>query len=562
MNSTPWILLCGLSLPMAAPAPGAPMSGSGTWEEQAKLRGSDTDRGDFFGSSVALSGSMLLVGAHGHGDFGGAVYEFVDTPAGWIQGAKLTASDGQSGDWFGISVSTSGDDAVVGAPCGGSAPPGYAYVFTRSGTTWSQQAKIIPTDPGPLEFGYSVSIHGDRILIGCPVGGAGVGRACVFRRRGTTWHQEARLEPAGAPHAAEFGYSVSLGEDTAMIGAWHEGLPGMSLAGAAYVFVRSGTTWTQEARLTPPDPGAYEMFGRSVSLSGDTALIGKTRWYGGSVKGAAYAYVRSGASWQLEEKLVGGDTLPGDRFGHAVSLLGDRALVGASDDDDVGSAYVFERTGTQWTQQAKLVGSGTGLESWFGRAVALSEGGAAIGAARCSSGYDWQNAYVFAPVEVPGQPFCFGRTADGNPCPCNNDNDGSQPQGGCRHDASPAGARLDADGVASVSADTLVLRGSRGPISNATLFFQGTLDLDGAGAFLGDGVLCTGGLARLVVRMTDASGAADSSPLVISTLSSAAGHVIQPGETLHYQWWIRDPNGSPCSQESNTSNGYSITWIP
>ena len=113
----------------------------------------------------------------------------------------------------------------------------------------------------------------------------------------------------------------------------------------------------------------------------------------------------------------------------------------------------------------------------------------------------------------PGSPYCFGNTAAGNPCPCGNDNDGTSPLGGCAHDDSAAGARLDASGVASVTADTLLLEGTRGPISNSSLFFQANNSLDGLGIYLGDGIRCaSGGVIRLKVKATDASGSPVRAP--------------------------------------------------
>jgi len=164
----------------------------------------------------------------------------------------------------------------------------------------------------------------------------------------------------------------------------------------------------------------------------------------------------------------------------------------------------------------------------------------------------------------PGTPYCFGRTDQGNPCPCGNDNDGTDPLGaGCAHDDAAAGARLYASGLASVTGDTLLLEGVRGPISNSSLYFQANNNLDGNGAFLGDGIRCAGGgLIRLKVKLTDATGYANSSPAVITTRSASFGHTIVAGETLYYQWWFRDINGSPCGTENNTSNGYQITWLP
>jgi len=160
--------------------------------------------------------------------------------------------------------------------------------------------------------------------------------------------------------------------------------------------------------------------------------------------------------------------------------------------------------------------------------------------------------------------FCDVGNPTGNVAPCGNHNDGSDPLGaGCAHDDSAAGARLDASGTASVTGDLLLLLGTRGPISNSTLFFQANNNLDGGGVYLGDGLRCAGGgLIRLKVKLTDAGGAADSSPAVISTRSASFGHPIAAGETLYYQWWFRDAAGSPCSSESNTSNGVMITWGP
>ena len=168
------------------------------------------------------------------------------------------------------------------------------------------------------------------------------------------------------------------------------------------------------------------------------------------------------------------------------------------------------------------------------------------------------------PSTGPGTAYCFGRTDQGNPCPCGNDNDGSDPLGaGCAHDDANAGARLYGTGVASVGADSLVLVGLRGPVSNSSMFFQANNNQDGAGLFLGDAIRCAGGgLIRLKVKTTTATGDADSSPMSISARSASFGHTILAGETLYYQWWFRDSNGSPCGTESNTSNGYMITWLP
>ena len=158
----------------------------------------------------------------------------------------------------------------------------------------------------------------------------------------------------------------------------------------------------------------------------------------------------------------------------------------------------------------------------------------------------------------PGEALGFG---DVN-CPCGNNNDGTLPLGGCAHDEAyngngAAGARLDASGMASVSNDSVVLHGSRGQVSNSTLFFQGNNDLTGMGIFLGDGHrIAGGGVIRIQPRPTNSNGDAST------TIGISAKTGVGAGETKYYQWWIRDPAGSTCGAESNTSNGYKITWTP
>ena len=167
-------------------------------------------------------------------------------------------------------------------------------------------------------------------------------------------------------------------------------------------------------------------------------------------------------------------------------------------------------------------------------------------------------------LPTPGTPYCFGTTAQGNPCPCSNDNDATDPLGaGCAHDDSSAGTRLYASGEPSVTNDTLRLKVMRGPISDSVLFFQANNNTDGAGLFLGDGIRCAGGgPLRLKVTMSDATGFARMYPMLITVRSANLGHPITAGDTLYYQAWLRDAGGSPCGTESNTSNGYEITWLP
>ena len=307
------------------------------------------------------------------------------------QQAKLTASDAAAGDTFGYSVSISGDTALVGAPTDddGGADSGSTYVFVRNGTTWTQQAKLTASDAATGdEFGTSVSLDGDTALVGAKRDNAkGVfsGSAYVFVRSGTTWTQQTKLIADDGGAGDKFGFSVSIDGDTALVGALfgHGNVPS---SGSAYVFFRNGTTWTQQAKLSDPDGAALDLFGQSVSVSGDTALIGAPSDddNGNMNSGSSYVYTRSGTSWTQQAKLIADDAKAGDNLGHSVSLDGDTALIGAKGNDDKGassgSAYVFTRSGTTWSQQAKLIADdGAGFDL-FGLSVSIDGDKALVGA--------------------------------------------------------------------------------------------------------------------------------------------------------------------------------------
>ncbi|HIH29034.1 MAG TPA: hypothetical protein HA260_04435, partial [Thermoplasmata archaeon] len=194
----------------------------------------------------------------------------------WTEMQKLLASDGTTNDFFGISVSIDGDTALIGAH--NDSGKGAAYVFTRTGTIWTQQARLLASDGAANDqFGYSVSLSGDTALIGAPTDdpvGSYSGSAYVFTRTGITWTQQAKLYDWNGAAYDFFGFSVSLFDaNNAIIGEPFHEVNGHIAAGAAYVFFRTGTTWNYDS-LFASDGAANDFFGYSVSLSGDTALIG------------------------------------------------------------------------------------------------------------------------------------------------------------------------------------------------------------------------------------------------------------------------------------------------
>jgi hypothetical protein len=255
-----------------------------TWTQQAKLTASDGVSNDYFGYSVAISGNTAVTGAVAKNSLTGAAYVFVRSGTAWSQQAKLTASDGAANDYFGDSVAVSGSTAVVGARQNSST--GAAYVFVPSGTTWSQQAKLTASDAAPLDnFGVWVAVSGSTTVVGAFGKNSNTGAAYVFVRSGTTWSQQAELTAFDAAQSDNFGLSVALSGSIALVGASGKS----SNKGAAYVFVRSGTTWSQQSELTASDSVSNDYFGVSVALSGSNAVVGAQGK--NSFTGAAYVYV-------------------------------------------------------------------------------------------------------------------------------------------------------------------------------------------------------------------------------------------------------------------------------
>jgi FG-GAP repeat len=352
-------------------------------KKHQKLTAIDAAAGDRFGDSVAISGDTIVVGAafdDDSGDASGSAYVFVRSGLTWTQEAKLTADDGAVGDRFGDSVAISGDTIVVGAEFddGVGDASGSAYVFVRSGTNWSEQEKLTASDAAAGDrFGKSIAFSGDTIVVGAAFdddSGASSGSAYVFVRSGTNWSEQEKLTASDAAAGDGFGHSVAISGDTIVVGATFEGVA--SNLGSAYVFVRSGTSWTQDAKLTAHDGVAGDEFGDSVATNGDTVVVGGPHnENAGSRIGSVYVFVRSGpTNWPLQQELTGdaGD----DHFGKSVAISGDTVAVGANWDGDKffrsGSAFVFVRSGTTWTQEAKLIADDRAALDRLGGSVSVS----------------------------------------------------------------------------------------------------------------------------------------------------------------------------------------------
>ncbi len=428
--------------------------------QQAYLKASNAGLGDEFGYSVAVSGDTVVIGAPGEASSAtvingnqadnsasdsGAAFVFVRSGTTWSQQAYLKASNAEANDMFGFSVAVSGDTVVVGAyredssatgidgdQADNSAPfSGAAYVFVRNDGDWSQQAYLKASNTGAGDFfARSVAVSGDTVLVGAPRedgSATGIdgnqadnkapasGAAYVFVRSGSVWSQQAYLKASNTGNGDEFGYSVAVDDETLVVGAiWEDssatGVNGNQAdksafaAGAAYVFGRDGTSWSQQAYVKASNTGAGDQFGSRVAVSGDTVVVG-ARWEASSAtgidgdqadnsapcSGAAYAFVRNpGApgSWSQQAYLKASNTGAGDQFGWSLAVSGDTVVVGAHMEDssatgidgnqadssaaDSGAAYVFVRSSGAWGQLAYLKASNTGANDNFGSSVAVS----------------------------------------------------------------------------------------------------------------------------------------------------------------------------------------------
>ena len=410
------------------------------WPEQARLFASDGAANDRFGQSVCLDGDYAIVGAwygDGNDPNSGSAYVFRLNGSSWTEQAKLTASDGAADDFFGQSVSISGDYVIVGAPYDNTLG-GSAYIFKRDGSRWTQQAKLLTSDGTTFDlFGKSVSISDDYAIVGADHDDNNEedsGSAYIFKRNGASWTEEAKLLASDGVANDLFGNSVSISGDYAIVGA-----PFDYPDGAAYVFKRDGTSWIEQAKLTAPggaagryfsdpilisSPRPHDSFGRSVSISGDYAIVGAyADDSNGTHSGSAYIFKRDGSSWTEQVKLSALDGGTGDIFGWSVSISRDYAIIGAAGGDgnepDSGSAYIFKRSdhydGPNWCQQAKLIASDGATSDVFGRSVSISRCYAIVGASYDDeNGEDSGSAYVFKKVCPTGDLSgdCFVDSAD------------------------------------------------------------------------------------------------------------------------------------------------------
>jgi hypothetical protein len=425
----------------------------------ALLAGNDqpSNYGYSLGAHLAVSGDTAIVGETGGGNtpipggsgdqfMVGAAHIYVRDGHGWAEQATLTdASDpARPRIGFGSAVAISGDTAVVTDGQGAATTlegmdPQAVYVYTRTGTTWTLQAKLLPSGNVATDlasFGESLAVSGDTIAVGAgwaqwgPNGGdefsRGAGKVFVFQRTGGTWRQQAVLKPVAA-HGSQFGESVALQGDTLLVGAPYDSTEG-PFRGSAYAFQRSGDTWTRSAILAPGDATNDAFFGSAVALSDGTAVIGAPSW---SYLGAAYVYTLADGQWFEQAQLTAPDGVPNAEFGQAVAIDGDVVAVGSPRDDlganlapwgsspVAGSAQLYRRAGSSWEFESKLLGTTQQLGWMFGAAVGVTGSTALVGApcevvpAYQTENTDFDHVRVFCPYVADAGGTLTVSAADG-----------------------------------------------------------------------------------------------------------------------------------------------------
>jgi len=365
----------------------------GLWTQEQKLTSADAAVGAYFGCSVSVAQDAILIGAKndraGTTSNCGTACLFMRVDGVWTRQQVLTAENPSIYDAFGTSVCIYGGTVAIGAAfdMNGNTGKGSASVFSLSEDTWIQKQKLVPFEAaGQNKMGCAVALSGDTALIGLQGDandeGYNSGSACVFVLSDGIWTARQKITPKNAKVEAFFGCSISVSGDTVVIGAYHDTCLGTD-NGSAYVFRCQEDEWIEQQRLQASSPKTFDQLGFSVAISGDTVITGANGR--DNMTGAAFVFVRSGDTWSEQQSLSASDGRQMDQFGYSVSIFGDVAVVGAPGDDDAGnesgSAYVFERSGGVWSQRQKLVPADAAAWDVFGSAVSLYGTTALIGAA-------------------------------------------------------------------------------------------------------------------------------------------------------------------------------------
>ena len=524
----------------------------------------------------------------------------------WAEVAQLLPPVSGIDDGFGADVAIDGDTIIVAAPGNDAlaADSGRVYVYRENGGSWTLEAELVPNDPAvDKSFGSSIDIAGDTIVIGANgddaacvgVTACNSGSAYVFDRTGTSWSQTTKLLPVTSFMSDLFGTSVAINDGTIMIGVPGRSTTGL-FSGICYVFDEVlPDTWFETSTIEPIDLNVLSLFGSAISLDGDQALIGAVGDDDGCFflpscnAGAAYVFTRSSTTvWAQEDKLVAGDPETQDFFGTTLHIDGDRAFVGAPRDDDrgidSGSVYGFTRGATAWSEVEKHTAITPGDSHEFGIMLAFEDQTLVVGSPGPVALSATPPPFVFidnGAVNVIrltdlADRFCNGDGGDQMGCtfcPCGN---GTAPGtiGGCTN-AAGTSARLLRDGCASTTRDALSfgLIGGNPASFGVLASADNRLPANPANPCFGvdsgvqsatlDGLRCVGGsLVRHGARPIDTNGDVGVTANGWGTLTGAANSIVAQGgftagQTRHFQCFYREDELLVCLTGQNTSNAIS-----
>jgi len=365
--------------------------------------------GDIYGAALAIEGDMALVASEWDDDKGnnsGAVFVFRCTGSSWEPVQKLVPSDGQAGDNFGRAVSLSGNTALIGTHWDDDkgSKSGSAYVYKYNGNQWIQSQKLLAADGQANDrFGNSVFVQ-DDVLAVCAwledQGASAAGAVYVFRDNGTLWVQEQKLQASDKQAGDNFGRYVSIDGDALIVGAYHEDAGGPD-AGAAYVFRYNGAEWVEEQKLVAWDAAAGDNFGWSCAILDDVAVVGAYQDDDlGSNSGSAYVYRFNGTNWLPEQKLLASNGVVNDRLGYAVVMDRNHILLTAPASLSVGAGsgalYLYRETSAGWIEQQIFTPSDGAPQDAFGFHADLSGRVALTGSWRDDdAGPDSGSAYFY-----------------------------------------------------------------------------------------------------------------------------------------------------------------------
>ena len=381
------------------------LSATSVQYETQKILASDGAAGDNLGKSVSIDGDYSIVGANGddfNGDNSGSAYIYYNNGTNWVEQQKLTASDSNNGDEFGSAVAISGNYAIIGSSYDddNGENSGSAYIFFNNGTNWVEQQKLTASDSNNGdEFGSAVAISGNYAIIGSSYdddNGENSGSAYIFFNNGTSWVEQQKLTASDGTVGDDFGFSVSISGNYALIGSNYDDYNGEH-SGSAYVFYNNGNSWVEQQKLTASDGAANDDFGFSVSISNSLAIVGAPA--ATFITGAAYVFYYNGVTWVEQQKLTASDGEGFDCFGISTSIYNNYAIAGAHSPMNTiksSSAYIFHYDGSYWIEQQKLITSDGIPQDDFGYSVSISDSISVIGASHDDDNGGWSgSAYIF-----------------------------------------------------------------------------------------------------------------------------------------------------------------------